>query len=83
METDKFTHNMQGRIIGELTYEDPHEYTFVYADNRRNTFRNIMGFNVMDTGCYILSDKDGTVFVVRPLHEYLIQKTQEVADESS
>jgi len=50
----KFEHNMQGQIIGEIIYKNPYQFTFVYPDNRRLTVNNIIQFNAMKTGCYVL-----------------------------
>lgn len=74
METPKLTHNMGSQIIGEMVMVVPFRFTFVYPDNRRNVFDNIVRFAAMKTGCYCLFDNTGRCFVIRPLHEYVIEE---------
>ena len=76
MESPIFKHNMQSLITGEIEYSTPFEYTFVYDDNRRHTFNDIMRMSVMRTGCYVLFDSKGTAFVIRPLFDYVIEKPE-------
>ena len=71
-----FKHNMQSLITGEIEYSTPFEYTFVYDDNRRHTFNDIMRMSVMRTGCYVLFNSEGTAFVIRPLFDYVIEKPE-------
>ena len=77
----KFIHNLGGQILGKIEFLIPYQFTFVYSDNRRNIFNNIIYFNSMSTGCYVLTDTDGTVFVITPTHEYIIEKQQEKAND--
>ena len=72
----KFEHNMQGQIIGEIVYNNPYQFTFVYPDNRRLVVNNVIQFNAMKTGCYVLLDTKETVYVIRPNHDYVIEKPQ-------
>ena len=76
MDNPRFKHNLAGQVIGEIEYAEPYQFTFVYPDNRRNVFNNIVRFVAMRTGCYVLFNQDGTSFVIRPLHEYIIEKPQ-------
>ena len=76
MERAEFSHNLNSQIIGEIIYEKPYQFTFVYPDNRRNIFNNIKTFLSMKTGCYVLIDKDETVFVVRANYDYVVEKIQ-------
>ena len=69
-----FKHNMHGQIIGEIDYNKPYQFTFVYPDNRRVVFDNIIHFNAMSTGCYVLINTEDTAYVVRPNHDYIIEK---------
>ena len=73
-------HNMQGQIIGEIEFDKPFKFTYVYADNRRNTFENIICFNAMSTGCYVLFSDKGVIYVVRPNYEYVIEEPQEISE---
>ena len=70
----KITSNLSGQIIGEIEFHVPFRFTFVYPDNRRNVFENIMRFSAMKTGCYVLFDNVGRCFVISPLHEYIIEE---------
>ncbi len=74
MDIPKLTHNMGGQIIGEIEFSVPFRFTFVYPDNRRNVFDNIMRFAAMRTGCYTLFNDKGVCFVVSPLYEYVIEE---------
>jgi hypothetical protein len=75
-------HNMAGQIIGTIDFNAPFQFTFVYPDNRRNVFNNIVRFSAMRTGCYCLFDNEGTAFVIRPVHEYIIEKPQPSEEQS-
>jgi len=76
MKSVVFEHSMESQIIGEIAYNEPFQFTFVYPDNRRNTFDNIKKFVAMKTGCYVLFDKEGVIYVIRPLYDYVIEKLQ-------
>ena len=76
MENQNFTHNLENQIIGEITYNKPYQFTFVYADNRRHVFDNIVKFISMKTGCYVLIDTEDVTYVIRQLHDYVIEKLQ-------
>ena len=74
MQIPKVEHNMHGQIIGQMEFNVPFRFTFVYHDNRRNVFDNIVRFAAMRTGCYCLFDSAGKCFVIRPEHEYIIEE---------
>jgi len=74
-------HNMDSQVIGEMTLDEPYQFTYVYSDNRRNTFDNIVKFQAMKTGCYVLFDADGVIYVIRPTHEYVIERPQPKANK--
>ena len=78
MDIPKLTHTMDGQIIGKIEFNEPFQFTFVYSDNRRTIFDNIVRLVTMKTGCYCLFDNKETCFVVRPLHEYVIERPQTV-----
>ena len=67
---------MESQIIGEIEYIKPFQFTFVYEDNRKHTFDNVVKFVAMKTGCYVLFSKDGIIYVIRPLYEYVIEQPQ-------
>ena len=62
MDKPPFTHNMEGLVAGEIDYNVPYEFTFVYHDNVRHTFKNLVKFISMKTGCYVLVDTEGTIY---------------------
>lgn len=70
----KMKHNMESEIIGTIEYDEPYQWEFVYSDNRRRVFENVIRFNSMKTGCYVLFDSDGVAYVIRPEFEVVIQK---------
>ena len=74
VDTPKLIHNMDSQIIGEIQFKIPFRFTFVYDDNRRSVFENIIRFVAMKTGCYALFDDKERCFVVRPLYEYVIEE---------
>ena len=83
MEQPNLQHNMAGQIIGAIDFNVPYQFTFVYPDNRRNVFDNIVHFSAMRTGCYAISDNEGTTFVISPGHEYIIEKPQPGSEGTS
>jgi hypothetical protein len=69
-------HNSQSQIICEVIFEKPYQFIYVYHDNTRHIFNNIINFKAVKTGCYLLTDEEGILYVVRPLHDYVIEKPQ-------
>ena len=74
MVDNKITHNLEGQVIGEMEMHVPFRFIFVYPDNRRNIFDNIVRFVAMKTGCYCLFDNKERCYVVRPSYEYVIEE---------
>ena len=74
MSDDK--HIFRGTETLSLKFKVPHQIIFVYPDYRQNVFDDIVKIKVARTGCYVMTDTDGIVFVVRPNHDYVIEKPQ-------
>lgn len=67
-------HTMWHNILGEVDYEgEPQKWTFVWPSGKRVTFRGIVRFQAMKTGCYVLHSESGVVYDIPPGYLYVIE----------
>lgn len=71
-------HNLQHNVVGEIDFEGERwTFTFYYEHGSDLTINNVVRFQAMKTGCYVLFIADGQIVVVPPKFKYYTEQKQE------